>query len=200
MSFNVEARTVRDDALPFGRRVAAFARCLEHYSPIGFDATWAFLAHLCGDVRADPDALVAALGLLEQSRGVRAVEEQEYADSRRREKGEGRRTPPAGATSPERPRRWHADPAGAAAFTLAWHRQRSATGRSAGELQRRAFMLLEDAARGPAERSDVALAELDALIALHYTSRQYAEDPRRYFQARQLGRLAEQVRVLLGRY
>lgn len=93
MSFGVHARRVRDESLPFARRRGELRYAVERYCPLGFNATWSYLAALAPDLRTDPAALPRALAVLEESRDVFLGREREFAARRRVEKAAGRRTP-----------------------------------------------------------------------------------------------------------
>jgi hypothetical protein len=202
MSFNVEARKVRDDHLPHGARVLAFAHCLERYSPLGFQVTWEFLNERHGDVRHHDSALREALDDVTACRRVRAAEHAEYASRRRQQKREGRRTPPCGSTTPMNPPRWHLAPAEGAAFTLAYYRRRrEETGWATDQFGARAFGLIEEATTAQdAETRTEALLALHAWLTPRLSRESYEKDLGGYFAARRLAFLRENVRVLLGRY
>ena len=93
MSFAVHARRVRDESLPFVRRRGELRCAVGRYCPLGFNATWAYLATLAPDLRTEPAALPRALTVLEESRDVFLLQEREFAGRRRVEKAAGRRTP-----------------------------------------------------------------------------------------------------------
>ncbi|GAA1006941.1 hypothetical protein [Streptomyces sp. F-3] len=96
MGFRTYARRVRDERLPLARRYAALRRAVGHYCPLGFHATWAYLAATAcpsADLRTDPAAMLRALDTLEASREVRLAEVRALADRRSMEKAAGRRTP-----------------------------------------------------------------------------------------------------------
>ncbi|WP_159031188.1 hypothetical protein [Streptomyces acidiscabies] len=76
-------------------------RCaVGRYCPLGFNATWAYLATLAPDLRTEPAALPRALAVLEESRGVFLLQEREFAARRRVEKAAGRRTPGVRGAAP----------------------------------------------------------------------------------------------------
>lgn len=130
MSFNREARRVRDESLPYGSRYSALRKCVEYYSPIGFENTWRFIGDRAGeltggdrDLRSDSRALVLALGLVEASRDMRLRQDVEYAAERKVEKARGHRsTGVAWPRSVFNRSRWHGDEARAARFVIAWWR------------------------------------------------------------------------------
>jgi hypothetical protein len=179
----------------------ALARCIEIYSPIGFQATWAFLQARVGDFRSDPQSMVSAVALLDESRRVRIEEELTYREQRREAKRLGHRTPPPAETSPDRPRRWHAAPHEAARFVLDWHRQRhDATGWSGDEVEQEVLRLLDLAADEQGAKGTAALADARQLLAPRLTRDHYQENPGSYYTARRLGALADHVQVILGGY
>lgn len=100
MSFAVHARRVRDESLPFVRRRGELRCAVGRYCPLGFNATWAYLATLAPDLRTEPAALPRALAVLEESRGVFLLQEREFAARRRVEKATGRRTPGVRGAAP----------------------------------------------------------------------------------------------------
>ncbi|WP_051797969.1 hypothetical protein [Streptomyces sp. NRRL S-337] len=96
MGFRTYARRVRDERLPIARRYSALRCAVGHYSPLGFHATWAYLAataHPSPDLRRDPAAQLRALETLEESRTVQLNELAAFAVRRHTEKAAGRRTP-----------------------------------------------------------------------------------------------------------
>ena len=109
MGFNTYARRVRDEQLPLVRRHSALRCAVGHYCPLGFNATWAYVAATAcpsPDLRGDPDALLRALETLETSRAVRLKELDAFAVRRHVEKAAGRRTPPRIDTAHMRGPRW----------------------------------------------------------------------------------------------
>jgi hypothetical protein len=96
VGFGTYARRVRDEQLALARRHTALRCAVGHYCPLGFNATWAYLAATAcpsPDLRRDPAALLRALDTLESSRAVRLAELEAFAERRRAEKPTGRRTP-----------------------------------------------------------------------------------------------------------
>ena len=109
MGFGTHVRRVRDEQLPLVRRHAALRCAVGHYCPLGFNATWAYLAATARpspDLRRDPEALLRALDTLEASRAVRLDEAAAFAARRQVEKAAGRRTPRATDTAHLRGPRW----------------------------------------------------------------------------------------------
>ncbi|MGG7571760.1 hypothetical protein [Streptomyces sirii] len=87
---------MRDEQLPLPLRHTALRCAVGHYCPLGFHATWAYLAATARpapDLRRDPAALLRALETLEESRRVRLDELAAFAARRQIEKAAGRRTP-----------------------------------------------------------------------------------------------------------
>jgi hypothetical protein len=95
VSFGTYARRVRDCGLPYGGRYRALRCAAGHYCPLGFNATWSYLSTV-GDLRAEENALLRALDVLELSRAVWLAETRAFAARRRAEKRQHRR-PLAGA-------------------------------------------------------------------------------------------------------
>lgn len=125
MSFNNEARKVRDAALPHGQRVQALGACVQMYRPIGFTATWAYLGtQVIGSWRRDPAVLVGYLDVIEASRSIRRERDAEFAASRRRDKARGNRsTGLSWHDTLARQALWHGDEAAGAEEALrAWRR------------------------------------------------------------------------------
>lgn len=96
MSFGTHARRVRDEQLPLARRHTALRCAVERYCPLGFNATWAYLAATARplpDMRRDPAALLRALDILEVSRSTWLEQVDAFATVRRAGKAAGQRTP-----------------------------------------------------------------------------------------------------------
>ncbi|AJT64750.1 hypothetical protein T261_3079 [Streptomyces lydicus] len=108
MGFQTYARRVRDEQLPLARRHTALRCAVGHYCPLGFNATWAYLAATARpspDLSRDPAALLRALETLEASRTIRLNELAAIAARRHTEKAVGRRTPrPTDSTQLQGPR------------------------------------------------------------------------------------------------
>ncbi|MFC4063409.1 hypothetical protein [Actinoplanes subglobosus] len=95
-SFPALARLVRDVSLPPHRRRSRLRNCIHHFAPLGFTATWNHLeaAHrIPRRIEKDPDSLVRALDELEAARALVLPRAVAFADRRRAEKQEGRRSP-----------------------------------------------------------------------------------------------------------
>lgn len=114
MSFAGNARKALDTALPLGRRVNALADCLQHYSPIGYEASFSFLRFVAGDFTRDAAALPRAMELLTASYTAWQAELHAYAVLRRRAKRLGYRVPHPSAPNPNRPSHWYGAPREAA--------------------------------------------------------------------------------------
>ncbi|WP_406061596.1 hypothetical protein OG462_27490 [Streptomyces sp. NBC_01077] len=96
MSFGTFARRVRDEQSPPARRHRALRWAVTEYGPLGFHATWAYLAATAlpaPDLRRDMSALLRALDTLEASRAARLEEVAAFAARRSMEKEAGLRTP-----------------------------------------------------------------------------------------------------------
>ncbi|MFD8545174.1 hypothetical protein [Streptomyces sp. NPDC059649] len=109
MGFRTYARRVRDERLPLARRHSALRCAVGHYSPLGFHATWAYLAATARpspDLRRDPAAQLRALETLEESRTVQLDELAAFAARRHAEKAAGRRTPQPTDTAHLRTPHW----------------------------------------------------------------------------------------------
>lgn len=120
MSFNREVARARDRSLPYGERVLSFAHSLDIYAPLGFQATWAFLERLEGNLRRDEDALSRALDRLEHSRRLCLAEEHAYDEYRRWQKRHTVSVRPPRELTPGDLMRWHAAPVEGATFYLQW--------------------------------------------------------------------------------
>lgn len=92
MGFGTYARRVRDRDLPHRRRLCALRCAAGCYHPIGFNATYSYLA-TAGNLRRDESALIRALEMLELSRNAWLAEVDAFADRRRLEKPKHRRSP-----------------------------------------------------------------------------------------------------------
>jgi hypothetical protein len=127
MSYAAQARRIRDESLPYGRRVSALCSCVQLYRPIGFNATLSFLAEeLAGPYERDEAALLRALDALTESRSRWLAEVYAYADRRTREKRDGRRRPhPADGDPSTGPQHWYGAARQAAVHALRLrHRRR----------------------------------------------------------------------------
>ncbi|MFE5946303.1 hypothetical protein [Streptomyces sp. NPDC056480] len=96
MSFGTYARRVRDEQAGPARRYGALRCAVAEYGPLGFHATWAYLAATAvpaPDLRRDTAALLRALDVLEASRAARIEETAAFAARRRVEKAAGVRVP-----------------------------------------------------------------------------------------------------------
>jgi hypothetical protein len=85
VSFGNYARQVRDATLPHGRRVSALRSCVQLYRPIGFHATFSFLAQVAGPYDCDEAALLRALDALVASRRVAVLASGGRLDAHHRE-------------------------------------------------------------------------------------------------------------------
>ncbi|WP_157880165.1 hypothetical protein [Streptomyces natalensis] len=105
---------MRNEQLPLARRHTALRCAVGHYCPLGFNATWAYLAATARpspDLRRDPAALLRALETLEESRAVQLNDVANFAARRHTEKSAGRRTPRASGTANLRGPRWPSETA-----------------------------------------------------------------------------------------
>ncbi|MCT9933445.1 GNAT family N-acetyltransferase [Planotetraspora sp. A-T 1434] len=89
MGFETYARRVRNRDLPYGHRHGALRSAVHLYKPLGFTATWDYLAAKAGRVRADENALLRALDVLEISRAAWHAEKAAFAARRTAEKKQG---------------------------------------------------------------------------------------------------------------
>ncbi|WP_395362960.1 hypothetical protein ACHGLA_23145 [Streptomyces sp. YH02] len=113
MSFGTYARRVRDEGSPPARRHRALRCAVGEYGPLGFHATWAYLAATAlpaPDLRRDMSALLRALDTLEASRAARIEGVAAFAARRRVEKAAGVRTPRSdGPSAPHWRPHWPSD-------------------------------------------------------------------------------------------
>ncbi|BFU47670.1 hypothetical protein [Krasilnikovia sp. MM14-A1004] len=145
MSFGTHARKVRDPALPYGRRISALARCVQLYRPLGYRATFAYLAEVAGPFRHDETALLRALEALSTSRNLWQASLRGYADRRRAAKRLGRRRPGAAEVDPNPPAWWYGDVRRAALCTIGFLlRERDPIARADVEVVRLASAVLEN--------------------------------------------------------
>jgi hypothetical protein len=96
MSFGTYARRVRNEQLPLSVRYSALRCAVDHYRPLGFNATWAYVTATAlpsPGIRRDGSALLRALDVLERSRSVWLEETETFTAMRRTEKARGRRSP-----------------------------------------------------------------------------------------------------------
>ncbi|MFF9069144.1 hypothetical protein ACF09E_27675 [Streptomyces sp. NPDC014891] len=87
---------MRDERVAAPRRYRALRCAVGEYGPLGFHATWAYLAATAvpaPDLRRDTAAQLRALALLETSRAARIEEIAVFAARRRVEKAAGVRVP-----------------------------------------------------------------------------------------------------------
>lgn len=94
MSFGTQARLARDRNRPLRERRSALRRAVGLYHPLGFRATWSYLAAF-GNLRSDESALTQALEALETSRAAWLADVDAFAARRRIEKADHRRAPSA---------------------------------------------------------------------------------------------------------
>ena len=67
MSFNNEARKVKNEKLGVGLRYISLRHCVEHYCPLGFNRTWSRLENRFGlkeGQRNNPEVLLATIDFL----------------------------------------------------------------------------------------------------------------------------------------
>lgn len=193
MSYAVQARKVRDESLPYGRRVSALCSCVQMYRPIGFNATLSFLAEeLAGPYDKDEAALLRALDALTASRSRWLADVCDYADRRSREKREGRRRPHPTDRDPSiAPQYWYGAPRQAAVHALRLRHRRgipaipTANDRTAAEVER----LIEVSLSTNGHLTDHQRANLTTTTR---TLRQRAneEEGQAYYRSRELLRLA----------
>jgi len=114
VSFSGLVRRARDASLPMNVRVAGLRGALRHYRPIGFEASFSFLASTAGNLRKDPEALGLAVDLLTTSHAAWQADLRAYGAFRRRAKELGHRVPHPSAPNPNRPSHWYGAPREAA--------------------------------------------------------------------------------------
>ncbi|MFI7675260.1 hypothetical protein [Actinophytocola sp. NPDC049390] len=125
MSFAVDARKVRNAALPHGRRVSGLHSCVQRYHPLGFLATLSFLEHQAGPYRSDAPALLRALDCLTESRELWKAVVTDYATARREAKSRGQRTPSPHDPNPSHaPDQWYGASRQAAHHALSFRQTR----------------------------------------------------------------------------
>jgi hypothetical protein len=199
MGFRREARVVRDPQAPLGRRFLAFAHCVEMYSPLGFQVTFAFVTSKVSDLRRGPQTLAQGMDFVEVARDTWRAEFAAYTEHRRAAKSSGQRSPVRGRTTPLDPPRWHSAPEEGALFALAWHRGvHDATGFAGHDLARRVYALIDDGlAHGDLEDP---VASIEGMLAPMLTSEAYRHHPSAYFTARGLHQLGMHLRVARGEY
>jgi hypothetical protein len=118
MSFGTLVRKVRDESVPYGRRVSALACGVYMYRPLGFQATFAYVTDRTGRFRYDEAALLQAIERLEKSRALWQAEVTAFVEMRRDAKREGRRQPKRSDGNPFAPDHWYGDRRGGALFAL----------------------------------------------------------------------------------
>jgi hypothetical protein len=118
MSFGNYARKVRDQSLPYGRRVTALACGVQMYRPLGFRATFAFVTDRNGRFRYDGNVLVQAMDRLEASRALWVAEVAAYAELRVAAKQDGNRRPGKAEGNPVPPSHWYGDRRQGALFAI----------------------------------------------------------------------------------
>jgi hypothetical protein len=117
VSFGTYERKVRNPSLPYRQRFNALVRCVEHYSPLGFHATFGYLEHVAGRIRHEENALIRAVDALVSSRDRWLIELNVYAAERRAAKRRGRRNAPMDGCF-HAYSTWHGDAKNAAIFAL----------------------------------------------------------------------------------
>lgn len=125
MSFAVDARKVRNAALPHGRRVSGLHSCVQRYHPLGFLATLSFLEQLAGPYKSDDTALLRALDCLTESRELWKAAVATYASLRREAKSRGERTPrPQDPNPSHAPAEWYGASCEGARHALSFRQSR----------------------------------------------------------------------------
>ncbi len=172
--------------------------CLEHYSPLGFEASLALLEERAGPFRDDEGALIRAVDLLERSRDAWQAELRAYAEARRRAKRRGHRTPPRSMPNPNRPQVWHGGAREAALFAIRrWSRLPGNQLPAAPEVERDVRRLV-DALTAPAGLTQEDRDLLDTTIRWLDDQAGYASflaDRGRYAGHQRLRDVAHHVRV-----
>ncbi|GAB7046720.1 hypothetical protein [Catenuloplanes indicus] len=95
-SFPAQSRRARDDTLAPVRRLRALRECALHFAPYGFHATWHHLivsARIPEHLDDDPRSLTRAIDELQAARELVLPLRAAYAETRRREKAAGHRSP-----------------------------------------------------------------------------------------------------------
>ncbi len=105
MSFNRDARTVRDESAPLAYRVRALRQCVSRYAPYGYAATLEYLRERYGPLD-EPSSLVPAVAALETSRRVWLADVAEFGGRRREAKAQGCRRAATSEVARLRQLRW----------------------------------------------------------------------------------------------
>jgi hypothetical protein len=195
MGFGREARRVRDHELLLNHRFHALGSCIQLAQPIGFNATWSYLADQLERDWRDPGILSPAIDLLEAERVAHRGICSEYAVSRHLEKARGLRFPPRSHVTPRDPMRWHGDEReGARHVLMSWssHRRQLDQDVLTHPLGRQVVNAVEEVLRS--EAAITGMAQLQP--ALEWARRQvhvigWEADPLQY-------RIALRARGLLG--
>ncbi len=109
MGFGIYARRVRDERLSTTQRHTALRHAIGQYCPLGYHATYAYLAATAcpaPDFWRDSAALLRAMDALEASHTVWLRERAAFAAARRAEKTAGRRSPRCAAATRLHGPRW----------------------------------------------------------------------------------------------
>ncbi len=198
MSFRLDARKAQDETLPMGLRILSLCRCVERYSPIGFQATLEYLELNAGPYRAETEALDAAVRMLCHAHSLWQAELKQYGARRRTDKRAGRRTPRATDPNPNTLHRWHGREKDAALFAINRWLEGEA-GSHAFDAQAQALQELVNRAVSstPLPEDLEILAMLQQLLKSSVSPEAYEADPNEYFRRRRLATVSDHLRVAI---
>jgi hypothetical protein len=165
VSFAVDARKVRNAALPHDHRVSGLRACVQRYHPLGYLATLSFLEHLAGPYSSDEAALLRAVDCLTQSRDLWKDAVADYARSRRAAKSRGERTPrPQDPNPSHTPDQWYGASRQAARYALAFRHDRDLLPPATDDVAADVLALVKATLKSPALTDDQRslLADLTA--------------------------------------
>ncbi len=193
-----EARKAESRSVFMGQRVLALCRCVERYSPLGFEATLDYLEQKAGPFRTNEDALLAAVAMLREAHSLWQQELRQHAEQRRSAKRAGQRAPRPADANPNVLRTWHGRERDAALFAVRRWRDRTRD-RPVSDERERELRALADLAMA-SEFSADDLADLESMLrhaATLATWETYQADPQEYFRGRTLSRIANHVQVVV---
>ncbi|WP_433889377.1 hypothetical protein [Streptomyces sp. CA-111067] len=198
MSFNNLARAVRDEALPYDRRVTRLRSCVQLYRPIGFHATLSFLEAKAGRFSRDEGALPRALDVLESSRHAWHAELRAFDDLRRLAKGRGERRPTRAGRNPYVEMWWSGAPREGALHALSFRRDQLRTLAAgdpvAAELERCVAACLESGGLLTAEERSV-LADCRRRLGDRQSPAAWSDDTMGYFRTADLLKVVRHAEV-----
>jgi hypothetical protein len=194
VSFAVQARKVRDPALPHRWRVSALRSCVRRYRPLGFLATLSFLEHQAGPYRTDEAALLRALDCLTASRELWKAAVADYATARRVAKSLGQRTPrPQDPNPSHAPDQWYGASREAARHALTFRRTRGLLPPPTDDVAADVLALVTAALEAPPLTEDQHALLTDLTVELRRRIRTTRGEPRT--RATELHRVAHLIRT-----